>query len=118
MFKVEEKYRIKGGLLGSDRSYGNNGVFYIPRGKTCFYIIASDGAGWEHVSVHCESEGKERTPTWAEMCFVKNLFWDEDDCVIQYHPSKSEYVNRHEHTLHLWRPVDEVIPIPHKNLVG
>ena len=52
-------------------------------------IIASDGFGWEHVSV----SRRDRCPTWEEMCQIKALFWDEDDCVIQYHPPRSEYVN-------------------------
>lgn len=105
--------------MASDRTYGNNGAFVIQRNAgTCFLIIASDGAGWEHVSVHCVSKGIERTPTWAEMCFVKDIFWDREDCVIQYHPAESEYVNLHKHTLHLWRPTDQEIPIPPKILVG
>jgi hypothetical protein len=52
------------------------------------------------------------------MCYIKDLFWDKDDCVIQYHPAQSEYVNLHKHTLHLWRPTHETFPIPNKILVG
>ena len=52
------------------------------------------------------------------MCFIKGLFWDEEDVVIQYHPAKSEYVNRHEKCLHLWRPVGVEMPTPQKELVG
>jgi hypothetical protein len=52
------------------------------------------------------------------MCFIKDLFWDAEDVVIQYHPAKSEYVNMHENTLHLWRPVGKEIPTPPKELVG
>lgn len=118
MFQVPEKYRITKGFQGSDSSYGNNGAFKIDRGRTQFFIIASDGEGWEHVSVHCISDGKERTPTWSEMCFIKSIFWDEWDCTIQFHPAKSEYVNMHKHTLHLWRPINATIPTPNKILVG
>jgi hypothetical protein len=118
MFHVREEYRVKNGTYGSDSTYGNNGAFKINRGRTTFAIIASDGEGWEHVSVHCISEDKERTPTWSEMCFIKELFWDEDDCVIQYHPAKSEYINLHKFTLHLWRPVGVAIPTPPKFMVG
>lgn len=118
MFHVPEKYRVTSGQYGSDSSFGNNGAFSFSRGRTQFCIIASDGEGWEHVSVHCISDGKERTPTWSEMCFIKSLFWDEQDCAIQYHPAKSEYVNMHKFTLHLWKPVNATIPIPDKILVG
>ncbi len=121
MFHIIEKYRVTTGKYGSDKTYGNNGVFQINRGRTTFCIVASDGSIenelWEHISVHCISEGKERTPTWSEMCFVKDLFWDDDDCVIQYHPAKSEYINTHKHTLHLWRPTNLIIPIPDKIMV-
>jgi len=119
MFKVPEIYRVMKGAYGSDSSYGNNGAFRIKRGgRTEFIIIASDGEGFEHVSVHCITEGLDRTPMWAEMCFVKDLFWGEVDCVIQYHPAKSEYINMHKHTLHLWRPIGINFPIPDKILVG
>lgn len=118
MFHVKEEYRIKNGLIGSDKRFGNNGAFQITKNRVIFYIIASDGEGWDHVSVHCKFCGIERTPTWDEMCFIKSVFWDEDDCVIQYHPSKKEYVNLHKYTLHLWRPTNSEFPIPNKILVG
>lgn len=65
-------------------------------------IIASIDGEWEHVSVSCDS----RTPTWKEMCLVKELFWDNNDTVVQIHPPGEQYVNAHEHCLHLWRKVD------------
>lgn len=117
MLKVPERNRVKDGCLGSDMSYGNNGAFLINRGRTIFSIIVSDGDGWEHVSVHCTSDRKDRTPTWSEMCYIKDLFWSDEDCVVQYHPSKSEYVNQHKHTLHLWKPVNQIIPIPNKIMI-
>jgi hypothetical protein len=119
MFHVPGKYRIRSGLLASDRSYGNNGAFEIPiESHITAYVIASDGSGWEHVSVHMVEKGKEETPTWVEMCIIKELFWDKEDCVIQYHPPQSEYVNNHEHTLHLWRPTNQIIPMPPSIMVG
>jgi len=50
---------------------------------------------WEHLSVTVRRDGKqaERTPTWAEMCWLKDLFWDKTDCVMQLHPPEAEYVN-------------------------
>jgi len=80
-------------------------------------IIASgacdEAEGWEHVSISCQ----HRCPVWEEMAFVKDLFWDEEECVIQFHPPKSEYVNCHPHCLHLWKPPFEV-PTPPSILVG
>lgn len=118
MFKVPEKFRIRALPFASSPKDGNNGAFLIDRGRTKLFVIASDGMGWEHVSVHAISEGKERTPTWSEMCFIKDLFWEAEDAVVQYHPPKSEYVNMHKFTLHLWRPVNVTLPRPDKILVG
>lgn len=112
--KVPEKFRIKDGHLGSDSSYGNNGVFSIPFESYEFRAIASDGDGWEHVSVSL----KHRCPNWKEMCFIKNLFWDEEDCVVQFHPPKSEYVDNCETCLHLWKLAGEEIKRPPSILVG
>lgn len=70
--------------------------------------------GWEHVSVSLDS----RIPNWIEMCFVKDLFWNEEECVVQYHPPKSKYINNHPYCLHLWRHQTEVFPFPPSILVG
>lgn len=99
----------------SDSSYGNNGAFQFPGpNNQGLRVIVSDGEGWEHVSVSCPN----RCPNWPEMCFIKNLFWSEEETVIQYHPPKSEYVNCHPNCLHLWKPTDAEIPTPPSILVG
>jgi hypothetical protein len=124
MFHVPEKYRVVTGRMGSNSKFGNNGAFRIPKPNgRLLWIIASDGLGWEHVSIHVEirvsqGETKPQTPLWDEMCFVKDLFWDDDDVVMQLHPMKSEYVNNHPNTLHLWRPTEKEIPTPPSILVG
>jgi hypothetical protein len=118
MFHAAEKYRVTHGhKMATDSSYGANGYFRISRGRTTLHLVVSDGEGWEHVSVHAESDGAERTPTWSEMCLVKDLFWDDSDCVVQYHPPKSEYVNLHKHTLHLWRQSNQNMVTPEILLV-
>ena len=119
MFHVHEEHRIKTGKLASVAEQGNNGAFAIPpmRGGRWLLCIVSDGMGWEHVSVHVQDGRKMHTPTWGEMSYVKEIFWDAED-VIQYHPRKSEYVNNHPHTLHLWPPTNQTIPTPPSILVG
>ena len=53
------------------------------------------------------------------MCHVKDLFWQDEEVVIQYHPRKSEYVNNHPFVLHLWKPIYQgIIPTPPALLVG
>lgn len=110
-----EQYRIRSGKRSSSIHDGNNGAFRVPIGlERKALVIASDGEGWEHVSVSF----KKRTPTWSEMCKIKHLFWTEDEMVIQYHPAKGDYVNCHPHCLHLWRPINLDVPRPPGILVG
>jgi hypothetical protein len=101
---------------------GNNGAFHLvsPEPGWRLAVLASDGDGWEHVSVHAYKRGgrRQRTPSWREMTFIKDQFWDDEDVVIQFHPRRSEYVNLHPHTLHLWRPTKHMIPTPPAILVG
>ena len=108
-FHVPEQYRIKKGVMASTSDYGNNGAFHVKN----FFIMASDSYLWEHVSVSL----KKRTPHWSEMCYIKDIFWDEEDCVMQLHPPKSEYINNNPNTLHLWRPIGLIIPMPPVELV-
>lgn len=106
MFKVPEKYRVTTGSQKTDASAGKNGCFVIPMGgKWNAYVIASNGQKWEHVSVHIAARaGRQQTPTWNQMCKIKDMFWDADDVVIQLHPEKPVGV---DHVLHLWRPAPE-----------
>ena len=115
MFHVPERLRLRGGRVGTDESFGNNGAFVvkIAHGQL-LYVIASDGGGWEHVSV----SRRDRVPTWDEMCQVKALFWGDDDCVVQFHPPRSDYVNNHSRCLHLWRPAGVALPRPPSLMVG
>ena len=110
----EFRYKDKSSPYYSEDSYGNNGAFYIPFESFTLKVIASDGMGWEHVSASLPN----RCPNWKEMCFLKDLFWSEEDTVIQYHPKKSEYVNNHPYTLHLWRPTKHKLPTPPAIMVG
>lgn len=115
MFKVPNQYRVKEGFMGSDDSYGNCGLFIFFQDVFQVSCIASDGEGWEHVSV---SVAKAECPDWNLMCIVKDLFWDAEDCVVQYHPPKSQYVNCHKYVLHLWRKTGFDFPVPDPILVG
>ena len=103
----------------------NNGAFAIgsPIPGRWLYCIASDGGGWEHVSVtawrgRIGRATKGCTPNWPEMCHAKDTFWGDEDRVVQFHPPRSEHVNAHEHCLHLWRPTDLEIPHPPFIFVG
>ena len=88
------------------------GVFEIPRNGVILAVIACDGRvheiGWDHVSVSVA----HRCPTWEEMCFIKKQFFFRDECVLQFHPDESSYVNHHPYCLHLWRPINSPILMP------
>jgi hypothetical protein len=96
------------------------GVFRIP-GRAAngriLYIIANDGTEtqWDHVSISLP-DSPAKCPSWEEMCIVKGLFWDATDCVVQFHPPESEYVNIHKGCLHLFRFQGE-FPTPPKILI-
>lgn len=111
--KFPEKYRSPH-PLGFPQSPGDPfGWFMIPfEGKT-FSVQADGQTDWEHVSVSMRT----RCPTWPEMCFIKSLFWDEEETVVQYHPPKSDYVNFAKNCLHLWRFIGEM-PRPPVVYVG
>ena len=98
------------GKLYDDLGDAKNGAFKVYVSGRSFFVIASSGGGWEHVSV--DPNNKKRCPTWDEMCAIKNMFFDEEEVVMQLHPAKSEYVNIHPYCLHLWRPLEREIPMP------
>lgn len=108
--------------IASTEADGNNGFFTVPCGREILRCMVSDGSGakemglpeWEHVSVSLS----HRVPTYAEMCFVKEMFWGDDECVMQLHVPKSDHVNNHPYCLHLWRPVNQEIPRPPAEFVG
>ena len=115
-FHVPNQYRVRTGHFGTDEGNGNNGAFFVPSrpGKPPFKVVASDGEGWDHVSVSLP----DRCPTWEEMCRIKDLFWDAEDAVMQLHPSRSDWVNNHQYCLHLWLPHNAPIPLPPSMMVG
>jgi hypothetical protein len=76
-------------------------------------VIFSWGGGWDHVSVSFNN----RCPTWEEMCQIKDLFFEPDECVMQLHPPKKDYINNHPYCLHLWHPTTQPIPMPPKFMV-
>lgn len=123
-FRITEadcnKLRIPLSLASTDE-YGMNGMFFIPRGGVILRCMVSDGKhdirgleAWEHVSVSLPN----RVPFHSELCFIKDLFWEDEEEAVHFYPKKSEYVNLHEFCLHLWRPLDGSLRSPPSILVG
>jgi hypothetical protein len=110
--KTVEAARVTTGRYGSSPGQPF-GSFQLTRLGKRFVVIASVELGWDHVSVSL----RKRTPTWREMCWVKNLFFHPEETVVLFHPAVSRYVNDHKFCLHLWRPHDE-FPEPFPLMVG
>lgn len=116
---LAEPYRIQSGEYRSQYgdAYGAFLIPYPPSGAKLL-VLASEGRqaqerlgdalAWDHVSVST----KNRTPNWYEMDFIKSIFWEDDETVIQLHVQRAQHVNVHPHTLHLWKPLLTDIPIP------
>lgn len=114
--------RLRSGPFWSDDSHGHNGTFLVlgPHGAD-LRIIASDAKkepetslGWEHVSVSL----RNRCPNWPEMCFVKGLFWQPEETVLQFHPPESTWISNHPFCLHLWRNTRAEVQLPPSIMVG
>lgn len=89
---------------------------YMNCDRTDMTFVASWGGGWEHVSVAPVKRNK--IPTWEQMCAVKDVFFKDDEAVIQIHPPKAEYVNMMTNCLHLWRPISKQLVLPPSFMVG
>lgn len=108
---ITSNFRIRVDVQAAD---GFNGDITLPRWTGT--IICSTGAGWEHVSV--APYRKNITPSWDDMCMIKDIFFKDDEAVIQIHPPKAEYVNLKENCLHLWRCTYKEMVLPPSILVG
>lgn len=107
--KYPMQFCIQGGQCGDDGGY-----FLIDFEGRPLQVIASTGLGWDHVSVSLTN----RCPNWREMSFIKDLFFEENEVVMQLHVTKKDHINLHPYCLHLWRPQLEKIPLPPNFMVG
>ena len=114
--EIIEQGRCRVDALGYATKTGDRfGAFRLrcPATGQLLRAIVSDGREcgievWEHVSV----SHVNRCPTWEEMCWIKSLFWNPDECVVQFHPAEADYVNMHPFVLHLWKALDVAFPMP------
>jgi hypothetical protein len=110
-----DRYRV------SDAPRGNSecGMFEFKLPDAHILCIAVADLGWDQVSVSLQ----HRTPTWAEMEYIKRLFFHPTECAMQLHPPIADYFDGKTHNgcetcLHLWRPHAFDIPRPPKFMVG
>ena len=94
--------------------YKNGKVKIINDIDKALHFIFSWGCEFEHLSVSTPV----KTPTWEQMCFMKDIFWNEDEVCMQIHPKKENYVNIMTYCLHIWKPISKEIPTPPNIMVG
>lgn len=99
---------------GDDGGYGLAYLASNRRNTFPALVIFSWGNGWDHVSVSYSN----RTPTWDEMCEIKDMFFNPDEAAVEYHPAEEQYVNNHPHCLHIWKPQGCTLPTPPTWMVG
>lgn len=94
---------------------GKAGVFMVPSPTSMLNlrVIAASGEGWDHLSVSTS----RRCPTWEEMDWLKRRVFFDDEVVMQLHVGSSDHINTHPYCLHMWRPHDQLIPLPPKAMV-
>lgn len=93
------------------------GVFNLPSpiDQVSMHIVASQGEGWDHVSV----SRSNRCPNWIEMEHVKRLFFAPNEVAMQLHVAAADHLSVHAYCLHIWRPNDgREIPLPPKMMVA
>ena len=108
--EIKENFRIN---VAEEGEKGFNANITMPHWAGS--LVCSVGAGWEHVSV---APYRNILPSWEDMCIIKDIFWNDDEAVIQIHPPKAEYVNNKRNCLHLWRCTYKEMVLPPSVLVG
>lgn len=114
MKKIDEIKATRNLTVLDEYQDGIMGIWTDPLTAKRYTYVFSWGEGWEHLSVSTPS----KTPTWDIMCRFKNMFWNEDETCIEYHPAKEDYVNMHPYCLHIWKPIGIELPKPPTILVG
>ena len=111
-------------IINNRRHIYSDGIDIAPDGIRGYMVVdyidmtfvASWGGGWDHVSV--APRNRRKIPTWEQMCKVKDIFFKDDEAVIQIHPPKDQYVNNMQNCLHLWRANDKEMILPPSFMVG
>jgi hypothetical protein len=93
----------------------DGGAYKVPFQGRTLLVVASYGSGWDHLSVSVIRGN--RTPNWAEMEYVKRLFFKDTEAAMQLHVPVAEHLSIHPNVLHIWRPQNGTIPMPPRLMV-
>jgi hypothetical protein len=113
-----EKFRIKdnrgiNAFYVPQKEGSIEGCFQIEYGNKKLVVISGCGEEWDHVSVSL----RHRCPTWDEMNWIRDLFFEKEETVIQIHPPHSQYINHGKYVLHLWRPWGLEMRLPPREML-
>lgn len=112
-----DRFRRVHSTRGASEPGKNYGYFVFPFLGAQLHVISSgsdvNNSEWEHISVSLSN----RTPTWAEMKYIKEFFWGDDETVVQFHPKQQNYVNKMPYCLHLWKKIGIDYELPPAGLV-
>lgn len=110
------KKESKNGFGGSvfPIEYKNGKAKIIQDYDKVLNFMFSWACGFEHLSVSTTV----KTPSWEQMCKMKDIFWNEDEVCMQLHPAKEDYIDNMKYCLHIWKPINEKIPTPPNLMVG
>jgi hypothetical protein len=100
-------------ILTSGPAEDAPGAWYIAAQIGDIRVLATNGLGWDHVSVSLEY----RCPLYDEMKAIKRLCFRDDEWAMELHAPPSKHISRHPYVLHLWRPHDVAIPTPPEIMV-
>lgn len=121
MRDIKEIKQTAGLIIKKEKTNGFGGTYCIfeykngkAKLKQQLHFIFSWGCGFEHLSVSTPT----RTPTWDEMCIMKDIFGRDDEECMQLHPKKENYIDNMKYCLHIWRPINQAIPMPPNIMVG
>ena len=100
--------------IDNDEIFQFYGHYTDPITRKDYLVKFTQGFGWEHLSVST----RNKTPEWDVMCKLKEIFWRDDECCVEYHPKREDYVNNMPYCLHIWKKIDEEFEMPPSILVG
>ena len=83
----------------------SGGLGYL--GEDGLTVVASYDATPHGLLLHVSTSYRDRMPSWADLALIRAAFFPADKDVIQVLPKQGEYVNIHQHCLHLFEaPAD------------
>jgi hypothetical protein len=121
------QFRIKEGEGATTDADGLNGNFKFALAGVIVQVSSSETEieGYEHLiavafdkpqsSIISRLTAKDPVPrclTNEEKMQVKRLFWEDDECVVEYLPAKGSQMPFHFTATHLWRRTFSEFPMP------